>query len=239
MAGQLADILSHRPLIIAHRGASARALENSGKALSLALRLGADMVEIDLRLTKDRIPVIFHDEDTRRLSSRQSVISATPYAELRDLPLEGGEKILTLDESLHLIGGAIPLNIEIKCLGGGEFLSNYLKTHHYEGTIIVSSFQKEEISPFLEAPENIAVSALIRHPSLAEIRDAAESGFFSVNINKKYLSEKITKEGKKRNILIFTYTVDTMEEFTRFNGMGVDGFFTNHPGSMISWRGKR
>jgi len=239
MVGHMADIHSHRPLIIAHRGASALALENSGKALSLALRSGADMVEIDLRLTKDRVPVIFHDEDTRRLSSRQRVISATPYAVLKNLPLRGGEKILTLDEGFDLIRGAIPLNIEIKCRGGGEFLAEYLDTHPYEGTIIVSSFQKEELSPFLQAHEQIAVSTLIRNPSLQEIRDAAKSGFFSVNLNRKYMTQKIATEGKMRNILVFAYTVDTLEEFTRLTDMGVDGFFTNHPDSMLSWREKR
>src|SRR5688500_3485899 len=70
------------PLIIGHRGASAYAPENTIAAIKMALDVGADGVEFDVRLAKDGVPVVFHDPDLKRVAGRRSFVSDLTSAEL-------------------------------------------------------------------------------------------------------------------------------------------------------------
>jgi glycerophosphoryl diester phosphodiesterase len=88
-----------RPLVIAHRGASAIAVENTRAALERALELGADGVEIDIRITGDGVAVVAHDPDLRRLARSELAVAVTPLAKLRAAFAD----LLTLDEALALL----------------------------------------------------------------------------------------------------------------------------------------
>jgi glycerophosphoryl diester phosphodiesterase len=100
--------------LIAHRGASTEAPENSIDAFEKAIGQGADRIELDVRLTADGQPIIIHDTDTERVCERKLIVAQTPLAALRELRLQNGEPLPTLDEVLDLIEGRIPLSIEIK-----------------------------------------------------------------------------------------------------------------------------
>ncbi|QYY36171.1 glycerophosphodiester phosphodiesterase family protein [Ruficoccus sp. ZRK36] len=108
-------------LIIAHRGASGKAPENTLAAVRRAWKLGADGVEIDIRLTKDGVPVCSHDERTGRLSDVDHAIADLTLAELKCIdvgdwkdPAYAGETIPTLEEVLDTIPERKTLLIEVK-----------------------------------------------------------------------------------------------------------------------------
>ncbi|MFA6033402.1 MAG: tRNA dihydrouridine synthase DusB [Myxococcota bacterium] len=102
-----------RPLVIGHRGASGHATENTLEAFSLARDLGADGVELDVQLTSDGIPVVFHDFDLSRLLGVGGRLSAMPFGALKRLHLGNGETIPTLEEALDATRG-LGVNIELK-----------------------------------------------------------------------------------------------------------------------------
>jgi len=112
-----------RPLIIAHRGGSEEFTENTLGAFTRAMKIGADGIETDLRLTRDGVVVVYHDEKYGRVeglpkSGSAKLISALTYAELsaKTLPPvgedKGGQRVPTLSELLQVGGGL--LNIELK-----------------------------------------------------------------------------------------------------------------------------
>jgi glycerophosphoryl diester phosphodiesterase len=104
-----------RPLT--HRGYHDRArgiIENSASAVSAAVAAGYG-IEIDLQLSSDGVPMVFHDETLDRLTDKAGDLNAHTAAELQQLPLKGcTDTIPTLAQILTLIGGAVPLLIEIK-----------------------------------------------------------------------------------------------------------------------------
>jgi len=109
------------PLIIAHRGASARAPENTLAAFQLAFELGADGIELDVTLTQDRVPVVIHDDTVDRTSNGAGKVSAMTLDEIKRLDFGKwcgekyrGEKIPTLAETLAAIPRDKLVNIELK-----------------------------------------------------------------------------------------------------------------------------
>lgn len=102
-------------MIVAHRGASRDAPENTLKAFRLAWAQGADAVETDLRLTADGVLVCIHDERTGRVAERDLLVSASMLAELQALDVGDGERIPTLDQALATVPGDGVLFAEIKC----------------------------------------------------------------------------------------------------------------------------
>ena len=102
-----------KPLVIAHRGASAECPENTLPAYALAVEQRADMIEIDLHRTRDGAVVIVHDEDLGGLGG-EGVIEDTLLADVRALDAGAGEPVPTLDEVLDRFGDRIPFNLELK-----------------------------------------------------------------------------------------------------------------------------
>jgi Glycerophosphoryl diester phosphodiesterase len=115
------------PLIFAHRGASHDAPENTAEAIALGWEMGADGVEIDIRLTRDGRIVLMHDADTIRTTGVQGLVAGRTFADLRKLdagswkhPDFSGARVPALEEVLSAIPADKQAIIEIKC--GSEIL---------------------------------------------------------------------------------------------------------------------
>lgn len=89
--------------VVGHRGAAGLAPENTLKSLSIALKLGVDAVEIDIRLTKDRQLVLMHDEDLMHCCGVNKKLRDLTYNQLKKIPTLSGEPIPTLQEALKVI----------------------------------------------------------------------------------------------------------------------------------------
>lgn len=108
----------NRMMVAAHRGDSYNYYENTMEAYRAAIESGADMLEIDVHLTKDMVPVLIHDHTVDRTTDKKGLVSEMTYEELRQLNAGGKEDqqtIPTLEEFLELISETkILLNLEIK-----------------------------------------------------------------------------------------------------------------------------
>src|SRR5659263_572273 len=103
-----------RPVFVAHRGASDRALENSPAAFALAVSDGADMIEFDVRSSAGGGAVVCHDGRTGRTAKEDLAVARTPAARLRAVRLKNGEKLPFLADVFEIVGGKVPINIESK-----------------------------------------------------------------------------------------------------------------------------
>ena len=115
-----------RPMIVAHRAGAALGPENTLEALEQSIAAGADMAEVDVRLTRDGVPVLLHDSTLLRTTGVNEAVSQTSLEQVRKLdagswfdPDFAGEGVPTLEEALSTAQGRIPLMLELKS-GGGE-----------------------------------------------------------------------------------------------------------------------
>ena len=104
-----------RVLIVAHRGLSAEEPENTMRSFRRAAEVGCDLIELDVHLSRDGVPVVIHDETLDRTTSGTGLVSDRPWAELRTLDAGRGERIPALDEVVAWAETAkIGLSVEIK-----------------------------------------------------------------------------------------------------------------------------
>ena len=136
------------PLVLGHRGASARETENTAAAFRRARTDGADGVELDVLLSATGEVMVFHDDDLARLAGRPERIADLPYRALRDVQLPGGTTIPTLEEALEACGPDLLVNVELKAneLGFGpmaalvEAVAEVIARTDSARRVLVSSF---------------------------------------------------------------------------------------------------
>lgn len=143
------DWIRRRP--IAHRGLHGPdAPENSRPAFRAAIEAGYP-IELDVRLTRDGIPVVFHDATLDRLTTDDRPVAATTWAEIADLGLAGSDvRIPRLQSVLSLVDGRVPLLIELKNTGTGHALETAVASRldRYEGPFAVQSFNPVSLAYF-------------------------------------------------------------------------------------------
>jgi len=174
----LAAAFASRPLravdIVAHRGASHDAPENTLAAERLAWQDGADVVETDIWLTKDGKIIVSHDKVPTRTTGSPLVIPEAMFDELRALdagmwkgPQFAGEKLPTLDEQIALIPPGKRMFVEIKC--GPEIVPELVRClqrmHASEKTITIISFNYDALQEVRRKLPRYQTQYLVGHPA--------------------------------------------------------------------------
>lgn len=236
--------LSAQPEIIAHRGASYLAPENTVAAANLAWELNADAVEVDIYLTKDNRVVAIHDKTTKRTCSgkKSMKVAETPSMVLRELDAGvwknekyKGEKIPFLSEIIETIPPQKTLVVEIKC--GSEVLPHLKRVVENSGKqeqIVFIAFGWDTILDTKKVfPENKCYwLSSVKIGLKNKMEQAAEKGLEGVNLNHKIIDEDVMKMAAENNLEVLTWTVDEPDEAERLAKLGVAGITTNRPGWM-------
>lgn len=242
-----------RPLVIAHRGASALAPENTLPAFVLGWKLGADAVECDVRLTGDSHVVCLHDANTKRTSGQSLAVAQHDYAELRALDAGSwkganfcGTHIPLLSELLAYVPPNRQLLIEIKC--GIEILPVLLEVIEAAPVVLeqltVISFdaaviaELKALQPKLRAYWLLDVGAnwlgrskLKLEQVLAELAELRADGLglrAHCGIHREMV-ETILRAELDLNI----WTVDDPVEARRLASFGVSSITTNRPEWLV------
>ena len=238
-------------MIVAHRGASRHAPENTIAAFNLAWENGADAIEGDFHLSGDGKIVCIHDTDTRRVAVRKLIVKETELAELRGLDVGAwfgkaweGTSVPTISEVFNTIPDGKMIYIEIKC--GEEIITPLFeeieKSGLETGQIVIISFNGEVIrklktlSPWFRACwisdfKKDRSGNLI--PSLTAILDmlgkTKADGFSSTYrlIDESTISE-IIAHGYEYHV----WTIDDLETAIRFRNWGARSITTNVPGYL-------
>lgn len=236
--------LSAQPAIIAHRGASYIAPENTVAAANLAWELNADAVEVDIYLSSDNRVVIIHDKTTKRtcLGKKNMKIADTPSEVLRALDAGvwkdekyQGEKIPFLSEIIETVPPQKTLVVEIKC--GSEVLPHLKRVVENSGKqkqIVFIAFDWDTILDTKKVfPENNCYWLSSAKNGLKnKMEQAAEKGLEGVNLNHKIIDKEVMQMAAENNLEVLTWTVDDPQEAKRLAKLGVAGVTTNRPGWM-------
>ncbi|MFA7172012.1 MAG: glycerophosphodiester phosphodiesterase [Kiritimatiellia bacterium] len=244
--------IAEKPYIVAHRGASNEAPENTRPAFKLAWEQGADAIEGDFYLTKDGRIVCIHDGNTKRVAGTNLVIAASTFAELRALDVGRwkGERyrstvIPSVEEVFALVPDSKGIYVEIKC--GPEIIPEMLKILTRSGLkdeqVTFICFKKEvirelkRVAPHYRAfwlcslkrdkAENITPTL---EQALATLREIKADGFSSSlgNLSDGYV-QGIIAAGFEWHV----WTVDNPEAAKRCVRLGAKSITTNVPGEMI------
>jgi glycerophosphoryl diester phosphodiesterase len=135
-----------RPRIFAHRGLtfegdSQIADENTMKSFELAISAGADYLESDIQVTKDQVPVLFHDGDLKRLLGKKSLISNLTLSQLKQIRLPNGGQIPTLSEALSAFPDA-KFNLDLKTQAAEKIGIETILNLKAENRVLISSFSE-------------------------------------------------------------------------------------------------
>ncbi|MHA1146756.1 MAG: glycerophosphodiester phosphodiesterase [Promethearchaeota archaeon] len=215
-------------LLIAHRGASRLAPENTLKAFQKAIDLKADYVEFDVHGTKDGEIVIMHDDDTSRTTGQKGKIKEMTLEELKVLDCGEGEKIPTLQELIDIAKGKIGLQLEIKAPGLAPKIADLLTKADLIESTIISSFDHNELLEVQKIKPKIKLSALVLGIKKKKtIKEAVKNHYYAIHPLYKFVNRKFLESAHENNIKVNTWTVDSPSGIRKLVDMGIDGIITN------------
>jgi glycerophosphoryl diester phosphodiesterase len=227
------------PVIVAHRGAPDRALENSLASIGLAAADGADMIEFDVRLTADGEPVVLHDARTGRTAKENLPVASTPSARLRKVLLKNGEPIPSLADVLELVRGAVPVNIHVKTSGGTAAVCRVLSGMVYEGEVVLSSGLREECLAARALGPDLSCGLVTGRPSASDIAFCVRNALPSIHPDHRRLSLLRVRMVKSAGLMLIPYSVDDPETLFRLVDGGADGVFSNRAEALrAAWRAR-
>ena len=245
-------------LVIAHRGSSSEAPENTLPAFEAAVRRGADAIELDVRLTADGAPVVIHDATLDRTTDRTGAVSALTLAELRAVdagwhfspdrgsshPFRGGEaRVPTLGEVLWAFP-RLSLLVEIKEPTAQEAVRRVLVQEDAAARCVVASEHREALLAFEEPPfargaSAPEISALYRATLLR--RRVPATGYRMLSVPLRHRGLPVPTNGfvaaaRASGCAVHVWTVDSPDTARRLWRRGVSGIVTNVPGTMVEAR---
>jgi glycerophosphoryl diester phosphodiesterase len=248
--------MSKRPLIIAHRGASAEAPENTLVAFLLAFMQGADAVEADVRMTSDGHLVVVHDEDTKRVSGVSLKVSKTSLEKLRGLDVgrvktkKGqGQRMPRLEEVLgmmpeekllllHLKIGPDGLVRLIELLKAAGELINRVRLMSAEVEVLMAMKQAlPECGLILLCERRWTQKSDVWLPEIEVMMTVALAvGAEVVAIDSRSLAAEpeMVDVMMERGVKTHVWTVNRAPSARRFSDLGVSGIKTDYPGHLVS-----
>lgn len=225
--------------VTAHRGSSLEAPENTRSAIELAIDDGADYVEIDVRMTADGVPVLWHDADMRQVFGRAGPISDLTYREARELdagswfgPEFEGERILSLEEAIDLTRDRVQLYVDLK---PSPDTPNLTRT-------VVELLQRKEAldGTVIAAADTVVLNEVRRlEPSLKTallaqfiIGPLRRGDFDILGLRQNRVTPAAVAQAHHTGDELHVWTVNRPDAMARFIDMGVDNIITDRPAML-------
>ncbi len=229
--------------VIAHRGASAHAPENTLAAFALAVEMQADMVELDVHLCKDGQLVVIHDATLDRTTSGSGNVAEHTLAQLRQLDAGGWfdrkfgrERIPTLSEALETVGGECGVNVEIKYASRYPGIARAVvdalrETGRPPTDFIVSAFEHDVLDEIKALSPQLPVA-----PLFSAFPNAADSlkGEY-LHPAHKIVDEDVVRRAEGKGQRVNAWTVNDDEGYRRMIDSGVYGIITDRPDALVRY----
>jgi glycerophosphoryl diester phosphodiesterase len=221
-----------RPLVVGHRGAAAHALENTIASFEEAVRLGADMVEIDVRESLDEEFIVVHDSHVGRISSRRYIVHRTHSQLLKSIELHEHQKLLTLGEACTAIPKQVGLMVEIKAMKNFDKMAQLMGAEAHLREVVLTSFDLSLLQRLQASSPSLqlgVVSRTVANPSKAK---SLGLEFQAVCLDFHCLTRLEMPRLKREHGRVFAWTVDRRRDIERMLELGVDGIISNRPGEV-------
>ena len=253
------------PLVIAHRGVSGEAPENTKLAVERAIDIGVDMVEVDVRLTKDGVPVLIHSARLEHTTTGRGFVADHTLEEIQGIdagvwrgPEFAGERVPSLQEVLDLARGRVPLNLDFQTSDAVAPGVAVVRDAGLTDEVVISGCRVEcfeimaaatnEITTLLNPdrlPAGIDPPEAKMDPAeaMAVVRrgvDAAGAlGAAGINPEHSLVDATLVARAREAGLGVWAWVVDDEERFAELIDMGVTAVTTNRPARMLAVVGSR
>jgi glycerophosphoryl diester phosphodiesterase len=229
-----------RTLVIGHRGASIRAPENTLAAFSLALELGADGIECDVRATADGVPVILHDATVERTTNGQGEVRALTLHQVQKLDASAGmegyadEGIPTLAQLMDLIAGQSLVVLEYKSMEAVRASVPFLEARDAVTWCTAWSFQPDILSELRRYMPEMSRSLLVGTPEDwgGKLAAAAQLDCMGISVRQDIVDRNRVTSAHSEGLLFYAWTANDNTDWERLIKAGVDGIVTDDPGGL-------
>ena len=235
------------PLIIAHRGASSEAPENTLSAFKRALELKTEYIELDVHLSRDGVVVVAHDEDLKRISNsqNQNLLANLSLAEIRQIDAGqwfsddfANEPIPTLVEVLDLVWGKAGLMIEVKAQKGQEariaqaILDDIgsMKRSFSQWPALIGSFSHKVIKEVMLRDPNQAIMGIAH--TKKDVDRFLEMDVTHIAISEEIADRELLDILNAQSVRTWVYTVNQLKRAEELADNGVDGIITDQARHM-------
>lgn len=225
-------------LVVAHRGASGYAPENTLSAMKKAMEMQADMSELDAQETADGKIILLHDNTTKRTGKKDLNIWELNYSDLKDIEVGEwfseeykGEPIPTLKEVIDLVKGKMKLNIELKANKHEKMLAErslkVVMDNDFLDQVVFTSFKFDEIRKIRAINKEAKVGYIFG--KLPQDVDVFSEDIDLLSANYKTVDADFMKKAKAAGMEVAVWTVNKPEDMKRMIEIGVDQIITNYP----------
>jgi glycerophosphoryl diester phosphodiesterase len=230
--------------VMAHRGSSHTAPENTVSSIRKAILDGAGYAEIDLQETADGVVVLMHDYNVQRTTGINKNTWEIQFEELRQAsagawfsPRFHEEKVPTFEEVVNTAKGYIKLNIELKNNGHQKRLAEktveILKQKHFDRDCVVTSFDVGLLKTVKSLDRDIKTGLIIGNKPAALENLLKSRDYEAISINFTVIDQDFMKLAKENNKEVFAWTVNDPKVMSDLLHLGVNNIITNDPDRLI------
>lgn len=231
-------------LVIAHRGASAVEPENTLRAFERSIQMGAQMIELDLHLTRDNQVVVIHDDQLGHTTNLRGRVSRLSLDEVKKADAGKGERIPTLQETLALTRGRVQLYLEIKAPQAAEETLRIVRAFNCQDEVMLASFDLKLMQRLGEQVADMEIGLILGTPTLnPRVRWREAFPWFAlrhfnyqtlcmqVKMCSAVLARNIKRQGKK----LYVWTANSEADYARMIARDIDGIVTDTPDRLIAY----
>ncbi len=243
--------MENRPLVFGHRGARAVAPENTKTSFMKALDLGADGVELDVRLTRDGSVVVIHDAALDRTTDGSGVVEESDFASIAKLDAGSwfnrsfkGVEVPTLAEILKTLAGRTQINVELKPAGSDQELVKHVITevarHDAFASVLFSSFHTDALELLHRLVPDARIGVLFRSGEETQALDMAVR-LHAVNLHAPLNSADADLRSRTRSagLELWVWTANEPDDIERLLDLRVDAIFSDYPDRVVVARRRR
>jgi len=219
------------PLVIAHRGASAEKPENTLAAFRRALALRVDGLELDVQLTRDGIPAVFHDDTLHRLTGQTGRLTAKTWRELKKLRVHGTEPVPRLADALALVRGRAAVQIELKRGTKVPPVVRAVRRAKATGWVILASFEAGLLRSARRLAPEIPRMLIAEGRGLNKLlraMTALDAAGLSLNF-RAVRNRGVVADIHCRGGTVWCWTVNDPAVMRRLAARGVDAILSDNP----------
>jgi len=207
----------------------AHACENSLESFRKAVKMGVDVLEMDVRISKDGVPMIMHDARVEGTTNGRGLVSDLDLDSLKDLRLKNKEQVPTLSEVLTEFSGKCEFIIEFKDDVGILKAFQVAVDAGVAKDVVFSSFDGTQLLSFKVKHPRARIAFLCKDKKLQMLNIAEKLKAEGLHIHRKVCNKALVEKAHGQALSVFVWTVNKPKEMTRFINMDVDGIITDKP----------
>ncbi|MFN3753143.1 glycerophosphodiester phosphodiesterase [Flavobacterium sp.] len=211
-------------LKIGHRGAKGHLPENTLASFQKAIDLGVDMIELDVQLSLDKIPMVIHDETVDRTTSNSGLVTDFSAKELQKLGIP------TLAAVFELVHNRCEINVEIKAFSATQSVLDLITKNTFDqNKILISSFDWNALQEVRFHDDNIRIGVLTETDLDLALAFAKFIKAETIHPHYHLLTPEKVQKIKEKGFKVFAWTINEPEDITFVQSLEVDGIITDFP----------